>query len=318
MSRADVAAVVWLFAVIALGFVTSGVAIAAPADANESDAVPASMAARQAPRNAVSVNPVLQPRPFGYTLGDVLTQRVLLPSDGEVFEPAEAPRFERVGVWFERRAPRLESDAEGRRWLAVDYQIITSPPSPMTITVPAWTIPEKTGTRQVATDEWTISVSPLTPPQPAASDGFQPLRPDQPAPTIPTGPLQRRMALWASASALTLAIWLGWTLWRNFRSAISQPFARAFRDLRHLDETSPDAWRALHRAFDRTGGLAAQPATLGQLFANAPQLLPMRPEIERFFAQSTELFFGKGLPAHPVSVRQLCHALRRIERQVEK
>ena len=73
-----------------------------------------------------------------------------------------------------------------------------------------------------------------------------------------------------------------------------------------------------HRAFDRTSKLAAQPATLEQLFANAPQLLSLRPEIERFFTQSTELFFGRGLPAQAVSVRKLCRALRRIEKRVER
>ena len=130
----------------------------------------------------------------------------------------------------------------------------------MTITIPAWTIADKTGTQKLTIDAWTISVSPLTPPQTFASDGFQTLRPDQPAPIIPTEPLQRRILVWASALVLTLLIWLGWTSWRNWRSAISQPFAHALRDIRQLDETSPEAWRALHRAFDRTGGLVTDAA----------------------------------------------------------
>ena len=324
MNLAGFTATAWMFPAGALVLAMAGAATAAPADEGNSGAQPASMVARQTAStdtvsvDAVSVKVIEQPRSFGYTLGDILTQRVLLPSEGETFEPAGTPRYERVGVWFERRAPRLETDTAGRRWLAVDYQIITSPPSLMTITVPAWTIADRTGTRRLAIDGWKISVSPLTPAQIFAGNGFQALRPDQPAPTIPTQPMQRRLTVWTSALALTLALWMGWTLWRNWRAAISQPFARALRDIRQLDETSPDAWRALHRAFDRTAGLAAQPATLGQLFVNAPQLLPMRPEIERFFAQSTELFFGQGLPVHPVSVRKLCTALRRIEKRVEK
>ena len=46
---------------------------------------------------------VQQPRTFGYFLGDVVTQRVLLELDGKRFEPEALPRVERVGVWFERR-----------------------------------------------------------------------------------------------------------------------------------------------------------------------------------------------------------------------
>lgn len=73
---------------------------------------------------AGTIATVAQPRPFGYVVGDLVTQRVLLHSahsDFEPdFEPAALPDAQRLNVWLERRAPRIESTADGRRWLVVD------------------------------------------------------------------------------------------------------------------------------------------------------------------------------------------------------
>jgi mxaA protein len=62
---------------------------------------------------------VIQPRPFGYVIGDLLTQRVLLENSGASFEPARLPKAERIDVWLERRGAHIESGADGRRWLIV-------------------------------------------------------------------------------------------------------------------------------------------------------------------------------------------------------
>ena len=61
------------------------------------------------PPNAI----VEQPRPFGYVIGDILTQRILLQLEGHAFEPAALPPAERVGVWLERRTLRIESTTTG-------------------------------------------------------------------------------------------------------------------------------------------------------------------------------------------------------------
>jgi mxaA protein len=111
---------------------------------------------------------------------------------------------------------------------------------------------------------------------------------------------------------------MGWLGWREWRASASQPFARALRDMRRHEDTAPQAWHALHRAFDRTAGQVTQSATLPDLFRHAPQLLPLRARVEQFFIQSGERFFGAGLPAQPLSVRKLCADLRRIEKRHER
>lgn len=261
---------------------------------------------------------VEQPRPFGYVIGDVLTQRVLLESDGHEFEPAALPRGERIGAWLERRVPRIEKTADGRRWLVVDYQLINAPQALKTVSVPAWELKLKSAGNVLRIGEWPISVAPLTPRSAFAKGGLDELRANRPAPSVATEPLQRGMALTLSALILTLVAWLGWLLWRNWRASSSQPFARALREIRHVDESAPDAWQALHRAFDRTAGKVTQSASLAVLFQRAPQFESLRPKIEQFFAQSSDRFFSSEPPIHPVELRALCRDLRRIEKQHER
>jgi mxaA protein len=146
---------------------------------------------------------------------------------------------------------------------------------------------------------------------------------------IAAAPIRRAIVLAASALALTLASWLGWILWRNRRANTTQPFARALRELRGLEDRDPRAWQVLHRAFDRTAGRVVHTATLSELFERAPQLTPAKEKIEHFFTQSSALFFGA--PAAPSGTaaplpaatslappRALCKELRQIERRYER
>ncbi len=264
---------------------------------------------------AVQAN-VEQPRPFGYVVGDLIEQRVLLQSEGRSLDALSLPRAGRVGIWLDRRAPRMESDAQGRRWLVVDYQLINAPQGLATVNLPAWELGTSTGPLKIP--QWPVSVGPLTARTVIGQGGLQELRADRPAPAIPTAPIVTQIELYSCAFLLTLALWLGWVLWRNWRAAANRPFARAAREMRHADNASPEVWRALHRAFDRTAGRVVQSATLPDLFATSAHFEPLRPRIEEFFAQSTEYFFGSGLASGSLSVHELCGELRQIERRAER
>jgi len=276
------------------------------------------LASTLATAHAQAPAPVVeQPRPFGHVVGDVLSQRVLLELQGRPFAPAAVPGAERLGVWLERRPSRIETGADGRRWLVVEYQLINAPQALTVVSLPAWELrPEGAEVLHIA--EWPLSVAPLTPRTAFAKGDLVELRPDRGAPVIETQPMRRAARGWSLAFALTLAAWLAWLLWRNAQASARQPFARALHELRGLDEHAPVAWQAVHRAFDRTAGRATQTATLPELFRRAPHLEPLRPDIEQFYAQSARLFFGNGLPPQPMPLRPLCAALRRLEKQHER
>ena len=235
------------------------------------------------------------------------------------FEPSELPRTERVGVWFERRPTRMTTSSEdGNEWLVLEYQIVNAPRDARTIELPALRIEDTSGARVLLVPSVRIGVAPLTTVLPAGADLIAELRADRDAPRIATQPIRRLAITYTAVCALLALSWLAWFGWRNWRARSQLPFARAWREVQQLDERTPEAWRALHRAFDHAAGRVTHVATLPALFETAPYLRSESASIERFFAQSTEMFFGRGLPSDALSVRALCRELRKLERRHER
>lgn len=256
---------------------------------------------------------VQQPRPFGYVMGDLVTQRVLLSSGDMKFEPVTLPPSQRVNIWFERRSANVERDSEGKRWMIVTYQLINAPSALATVNLPAWELEDQTGGAKLRIPAAPISVAPLI--SHSASPTADDLRPDRQVSMIDTTTTRTRLLSWSAALGLTLIVWLAWWQWRNWRDSLDRPFARALHELRRMDDGAPETWQALHRAFDQTAGRVLQLETLPTLFERAPHLQPRRSDIERFFADSNERFFGAGTPSNALSLRALCQELRRIERR---
>jgi mxaA protein len=261
---------------------------------------------------------VEQPRAFGHTLGDLLTQRVLLAIDGKPVELGKPPAPGRVGVWLERRPTRVERDADGRRWLVIEHQLINAPQALTALTLPALDLPTSGGLLGVPA--WPFSAAPLTPRNAFARGALDTLQPDRAAPAVDTASIRRQIALWGGLCVATLLAWGGWLGWRSWRADRQQPFARALRELNGLrgrSDDAPEAWQALHRAFDRTAGRSLQAASLACLFERAPQYAPLRADIERFYAQSAALFFGDRQPADTLPLRSFARRLRSIEKRHE-
>jgi mxaA protein len=297
---------------------------------------------------------VQQPRAYGYVVGDLFTQRVLLSLNGREFEPAELPSTGRVGVWFERRAVGIEEDVSGRRWLRVDYQLMNSPQALRVVTLPAWRLKpaggasndqgtgesqtgapqageprageQQTGERPAGQQQprelrigsWPITVAPLTPERPDARPGLGSLQPDRIAPLIALAPIERGLSVGLAGFLLTALAWIAWFAWRNWRASAAQPFAHALVEMRGVDSTAPEAWHALHRAFDATAGRAVRTDTLPELFRRAPHLVPLRAQIEEFFRQSAARFFAGASVGGTLSPEALCRELRRIEKRNER
>lgn len=256
---------------------------------------------------------VEQPRPFGHVVGDVLVQRVRLDAATSAAS-ASLPAPQRLSAWIERRSTRVERDAEGRRWLAVDYQVVNAPQSPVTVQIPAWRL---AGDATRLVPAWPVGVAPMTPRAVPGTPAWQ-LRPDRPAPTIALAPLRRRLALASGATGLWALAWAGWLAWRRWRDAMTQPFAAARRRLARQDTWDAPTWRTLHEAFDGTAGEVLRASTLARLFERAPQFEPLRGRIEAFYARSAARFFGAATAvdgAAAESPRALCRDLRRIERR---
>jgi mxaA protein len=244
---------------------------------------------------------------------------VLLSLNRRDFSPAELPTQGRAGVWFERRVVRVNADEAGRRWLTIDYQVMNSPRALTVVTLPAWQLKSSNPAGEaLRVAEWPMSLAPLTPERPVARAGLGTLRPDRVAPPVPLTSMQRSLTLGVAGLLLTVLIWAGWWVWRNWRASNDQPFAKALREMRNADGASAQAWHALHRAFDGTAGRATSTETLSALFLQAPWFEPQRPAIEEFFRQSAARFFAGDATRPSLSAQALGRELRRIEKRHER
>jgi mxaA protein len=285
--------------------------------------------AAEAAAPAVTAAAVEQPRAFGHVIGDVLTQRILLKSGDHDAGAIAMPSTGRIGVWFERRNPRIETDPDGRRWLAIDYQITNAPQTLTTIALPALTLSSPSGAA-LQVPEWPVSVSPLTPQTAFATGDLQALRPDRQAQAAATAPLRAQMAWALGLLALTLLAWLGWRQWRNRREAARLPFARAWSEMQRSKTADIDnnahAWLCVHRALNETAGQVVHVGSLPGLLARAPHLQTLRPQLERFYQHSGERFFASGAASQAAShstaasfpLLDFCRELYRAERRHQR
>lgn len=252
---------------------------------------------------------VAEPRAFGHTIGDVLTQRVLLEANGHAVSAVAMPSAGRVGVWFERRAARVETDADGRRWLVLDYQLTNAPLAPTQVALPALELNIAAGD-VLRVPEWRVGIGPLVAdgasttvsadasgvsPIGEPQAGLSGIQPDRLAAPVALAPIRRRLGLGLAALVVTLAAWGAWAWWRNAREAARLPFARAWRQMRRLDARaaqSESAWRVLHRALNETAGHVVHAGSLAAVIGRESWLQPLRPRLEQFYRQSDEHFFA--------------------------
>jgi mxaA protein len=220
-------------------------------------------------------------------------------------------------LWFYRRSSRVERSGDGRQWLVMDYQLINAPHALMTVNLPAVSLKSAGRVAPLAVPERTVSIAPLTPRNVFAKGALQELRPDHAPPPLPTDGLERDLEISIAGLLVVLLAWAAWWVWRRFRAQADQPFARALRRIRRIDESDPEAWVEIHRAFDSTAGQALQLASLAVLFVKAPHFAVERAAIEEFFGRSSRRFFADSAAPAGFSPRQLCAALRRIEKRHE-
>ncbi|RZS58768.1 calcium incorporation protein MxaA [Sphaerotilus mobilis] len=262
-----------------------------------------------------------QPRSFGHVIGDVLSQRVLLEVDGRELTPTALPAADRVGLWLERRTPRLERDAQGRRWLVIEHQVINAPTALTETRLPALQL-TTVGGAVLALPAWPIRIGPITPAESGGADEAAALRPDRLMSAGDAAPLEHQQRLSIALLAGVLLAWAGWWAGRNAIEARRLPFASAWRQMRRLDEADPQAWRALHHAINASAGQVVQGSTLATLLADRPALRPLLPlqgDLDAFFQASDARFFadvdGDASTAPAFPLKRLARALRTAERR---
>lgn len=263
----------------------------------------------QAARTARAADTV-EPRPFGYTVGDVLERRILIdPQRDGTLDASSLPKPGRFGRWFALRAALAQPDG-----VRLVYQIVDSPGAAQRENLPSLRlqVDGRDGRpHPVDVGPFTVSLAPVAL-GPLGDEGssLPPLRPDLDPPPVPTQALQRRVTVLAIALAVLLALLWLLPLVRRRLALRTGPFMRAWRAMRRAP-TALQAMRALHAALDEAAGATLALDNVERLFAARPQLGPARGEVESLLAASRAAFFG-GAEA-PARERSLALARRLAE-----
>ena len=262
---------------------------------------------------------VEQPRAYGYSVGDLLQQRIALGTSSAPFVLAELPRIGRIGSSLWRRRSEEQIDRRGQHWLAIEYQLINTPQSLSVWYLPVLKLRAKDGSAVLTVDRSPFSIGPFTPPQPYEIAALPGLQPDQPPALLSVAPLERRIRLATRALILVLLAWASLIGWRHLRRGRHLPFARAMHDLqgslRKMDTDPLAARRRLLHALNDTAGEVVRPSSVDKLITRAPYLATEREALERFVRESHAVFFG-GRPEQDVDgIGFLAQRLRRLERR---
>ncbi len=242
---------------------------------------------------ADSLNSIKNPsRAFGYTLGDVLEQKIPLSIDGTVETLQLLPPEQREGRWVTRSAVSVSPD---NQWLTLQYQIINAPTDVRVITLPSLTLATD-NELSIDVPAWSFSVAPLLPMASDADEQLPVLQPDQLSQPPTSTSLWSRLTMLVAGLLCWLSVWLGWWLWRNWREAHALPFANAYRTVRTVGSTAGiennAGWLAMHNAFNQSAGRSIINSTVSELSQNCTWLKPFESEISTFYTLSSTRFFA--------------------------
>jgi mxaA protein len=260
----------------------------------------------------------IEPRAFGYSVGDVLQRRVRLTwPEGWSLDLSSLPKLRRPGQAIELRAVQLDGQE-----LRLEYQVFLAPKAVRTLEIAPMRLrfAGPGGEAFVRIDAWPVTVAPLVPVDVSPRVGLGEMQPDIAPPAIATQ--ARHQRLWWYAAALLLGglyllhVYIGLPWWGRRR----RPFALASRALRRLpaDPSTQDwhgAMRLVHEALNATAGEVVFEGGLSRFVAEQPRFAPLQASLAGFFRRSHDVFFsGQGAEADLPWLLALCRDCRHAER----
>ena len=245
----------------------------------------------------------VEPRAFGYQVGDVLQRHIVVTVPaGLMLDAASLPRPGARGHALELRELRRQSGA-GREELWLHYQVFLAPQAVRTLELPSLSLHFEGQPRaqDLRVDAWPVTVAPLVPLEVSPRHGLGELQPDAPLPHITTQSLRTRLVAYAIVATLLLAtlgfVHLAGSWWGRRR----RPFARAWAAMHALPRgDDPAAWRVacerLHAAFNEAGGEVLFEHGVHRFVARRPAFQALQDDMRRFLQLSRRGFFGDSAP----------------------
>ncbi len=259
---------------------------------------------------------VRQPdRAFGYVIGDVLEQGILLEADVDL---VGIPPERRVDEWLERVSSTVVTKKKNQRWLMMQYQVTNSPLIARSISLPALEINTSNG-QDLQVSAWFFSLSPLAPVNSADAASQPLLQPDRTPQLSNMATQVRRLIYSLVALGTVLVAWVGWWFLRQRADTKRLPFAHAWSEIRKMGhkqlDTKPEAWFALHHAFNGCAGRTINSSTVDELIRQKPWLHSLQSNIDDFYALSSARFFAEQTALSPYGLYEFARTLYRVEKK---
>ena len=264
-------------------------------------------AAEEGPRVQSIVT--LEPRAFGYFLGDDIRREVELDlRPGVEIERGSLPRPGPVNYWLELRAVDIDESgtAVGTRVrITLTYQAFYAALDPRSLEVPGFliSVADDAGSEQVRVPPFNFVMSPLREIFPGKDSDAKSvvLRPDFRPHHVSTADARTALLIAGPFGLLALVLLALHYAWWPFHRRPGRPFTEAARFLKsYTGELGGDGgYRAallkLHRAFDRAAGHRVLPDDLPDFLEKHPQFSPVSGDIQQLFACSRAAFYGNDV-----------------------
>lgn len=287
---------------------------------------------------AILENEILDPRTFGYVVGDKVRREMILTLDpAYVLDEESLPDAGRLDRWLEVATPEISVEAGdvGTRYrIVLTYQVFSAPRALEIVTIPQQDIrilgrgdTDETGFTTLI-PALRISVAPLTSAVDAGRLSDASLQEDRAPIPIPVEERQRRIA-WLSLALLVLLVYSAWRLGlAAYLSRAKLPFTRALRELRKLHPPEgaqvpyASGLKIVHSAINSTAGRAVFAHNVDDFLAAHPAYAGLRQDFHQLFSDSGRIFFAGDSVEVPAgawqSLLRLCHRCSSIERRQER
>lgn len=265
------------------------------------------LAAEEAASPVLSVKTV-EPRGFGYFVGDLLTREIeVRVAEPYTLEAATQPKPGRLSYWLDLRSVDVTSRTRGGATVyrfKLVYQTFYVPLSPDVRQLPALAL------RFTAGDETAVANVPPLPfvmaplreviPEKPEEGPAGYLKPDAVPQRVSSATSRLRFAFGAGLALLAIVLLAHHEAWWPFHERRARPFGQAARMLRRLArEPTEDAYRTglrdLHRAFDESAGHRILAEDVDGYLDRHAAFRPHGREIGQFFAASRQAFFANDV-----------------------
>lgn len=286
---------------------------------------------------AIIENELVEPRAFGYVVGDKIRREMLLTlNTGYALDEASLPEAGRLDRWLEVAAPEVDAESmrAGIRYrIVLTYQIFNAPQTQATVTIPQQDVRIIANLADGRENAFTtlipalrITVAPVTSAVLPGRLSEASLQDDRAPGPIRIDSRQTRLA-WIGLALLLLLFYAAWRRGlMAFLSGRDLPFTTAVRKLKKLQAAAgatpsyAAGLRVVHDAINRTAGRAVFAHNVDEFLDAHPRYAGLRDEFRDLFAASGRVFFDGGEPIEASTggweaLLRLCRQCSGIERR---